>query len=85
MKEVVMTFNTVDAAGQPNGATVDVDFGVDDTATPKNSVTRLKLTSSASPAGTPPLEFKLVWSDSWQLGQTIINILSANPVPPPRP
>jgi hypothetical protein len=81
MQKVVMTFNAVDATGKPDGSSLDVEFAVDATATPKNSVTRFKLTSSASPQGAAPLEFRLVWNDAVELEQTINTILSSNPVP----
>jgi len=80
MKKIVMTFNTVDATGKPDAGSLDVEFSVDPTATPNNNVTRFKITWSASHAGTPPLEYRLSWSDAVELEQTINTVLSNNPV-----
>jgi hypothetical protein len=81
MKKVIMTFSTVDAAGKPDGGAIDVEFGVEQKATPANSVTRFKFTLSPALTGGSPIECRLAWADSAQLEQLVGNILSTNPVP----
>jgi hypothetical protein len=81
MKKVVMTFGTVDAAGKPDGGTVDVEFGVDQKATPSNSVTKFKIALAPAPSGGGPAEYRLATVDAHELVRLVTSVLSANPAP----
>ncbi|MGB7985136.1 MAG: hypothetical protein WCF54_08250 [Terracidiphilus sp.] len=81
MEKVVMTFNTIDAKGKQDGYSLDVEFAVDQTATPKNSVTHFKLTSTRPASVTNSMDFYLTWGDAAELEETVNAILSVNPIP----
>ncbi|MGA3082352.1 MAG: hypothetical protein ABSD44_13435 [Terracidiphilus sp.] len=81
MKKVVMTFGTVDLAGKPDGGSVDVEFGVDQKATPPNSLAKFKLAVAPASSSGGPVECRLSSVDAHELVRLVTGILTANPVP----
>lgn len=72
MKDVIMTFDTIDANGNVTGS-VKIDIGVDHPAKP----TTIKFVIAAS--GSNPVTFAMSWPDSNLLVSNLNAILAANP------
>jgi hypothetical protein len=71
-----MTFNTIDAAGNQDGATLDFEFDIDQHSNPLN-IAHLRI-SLTKPGGNVSLEFRLCAVDASQLTNNLY-VMMAHP------